>query len=85
MTMPNNPTKAMMGGAGLFTRINPYRVPTARPTTNDMSIAFISYSSSLNDVLQSVKQSQPNKVHICRYAEEEEEECEHQLYRAEPR
>src|SRR5580658_853754 len=34
----------MMGGAGLFTRMTPYRTPTSVPTANEMSIAFIAKS-----------------------------------------
>src|SRR4029077_8655506 len=32
-----------MGGAGLFTRIRPYKIPTPRPTTKDMSKTLITY------------------------------------------
>ena len=32
-----------MGGAGLFTRIRPYKVPTPRPTTKDMNKTFIAF------------------------------------------
>src|SRR5882672_3655719 len=31
-----------MGGAGLFTRMRPYRAPTPRPTINDRNNTFIS-------------------------------------------
>src|SRR5580704_2149612 len=43
-TIPNSPTRAMMGGAGLFTRMTPYRIPTSVPTANEMSSAFIANS-----------------------------------------
>jgi hypothetical protein len=31
------------GRAGLFTRIRPYKIPTPRPTTKDMSKTLITY------------------------------------------
>src|SRR6202044_1853705 len=40
-TIPNSPSRATIGGAGLFNRITPYVKPTSRPTTNEMSSAFI--------------------------------------------
>jgi hypothetical protein len=36
-TMPNSPSRATIGGAGLFTRMTPYTTPTSRPTANEMS------------------------------------------------
>jgi len=49
-TIPNNPSRATMGGAGLFTRMSPYATPTSRPTANEMSSSFISSLLSRDDV-----------------------------------
>src|SRR6476646_5205354 len=43
ITIPKRPSKATMGGAGLFTRIRPYKIPTPRPTTKDKSKTLIAY------------------------------------------
>src|ERR1700733_8487335 len=43
-TIPRRPSSATIGGAGLFTRITPYKMPTNKPTANEMSSTFISCS-----------------------------------------
>src|SRR6266436_6339895 len=43
ITIPKRPSKATMGGAGLFTRIRPYKIPTPKPTTKDMNKTFIAF------------------------------------------
>src|ERR1019366_9702043 len=42
-TIPNNPSRATIGGAGLFTRMTPYKTPTSRPTVTpaDFGVSFM--------------------------------------------
>src|ERR1700751_948880 len=40
-TIPRRPSKATMGGAGLFTRITPYKTPTNNPTANETRSTFM--------------------------------------------
>ena len=64
-TIPNNPSRATIGRAGLFTRMTPYTTPTIRPTANQISSAFISrplsvaQTSEIFSVHRSIRNSAP--------------------------
>src|ERR1700756_2386591 len=66
-TIPNRPSNATMGGAGLLTRMIPYRTPTPRPTTKDKNNTFISIPPPSPELECKAVATQPPKAEVAQH------------------
>jgi hypothetical protein len=51
ITIPKSPNNAMIGGAGLLTRMRPYNNPTNKPTASEMNIGFMAFLLTFDNEL----------------------------------
>src|ERR1700741_3937579 len=66
-TIPNRPSNATMGGAGLLTRMSPYKTPTPRPTTNEKNNTFIPIPPPSPELECKAVATQPPKAEVAQH------------------